>query len=112
MDLLQPAKKKPLREKGLRAKTSTEVRDAESFGSSAERVKNSRTFATANATDDRRSQELEREIRDLKITNRAKDMFIEQLKGERAGFFEQLLSTNRTLGQLETKLQRLDERRQ
>ena len=45
---------------------------------------------------------------DLKITNRGKDMFIEQLKGERTDFFEQLLSVNRTVGQLETKLRQLD----
>jgi len=36
-------------------------------------------------------------------------MFIEQLKSERTGFFEQLLSANRTVGQLETKLHQLDE---
>jgi len=53
--------------------------------------------------------ELEPEIRDLKITNRAKDMFIEQLEDERTGFFEKLLSANRTVEQLEAKLHRLNE---
>ena len=48
--------------------------------------------------DERKVQELEREIRDLKITNRAKDMLIEQLKDERTGFFEELLSANRAVG--------------
>ena len=56
----------------------------------------------------RKLQELEREILDLKITNRGKDMFIEQLKGERTGFFEQLLSANRKVGELETKLLQIE----
>ena len=59
-------------------------------------------------TDGRKIQELEREIIDLKITNRGKDMFIEQLKGERTGFFEQLLSANRKVGELETKLLQIE----
>jgi hypothetical protein len=61
------------------------------------------------ATDNRKVQELEREIRDLKITNRAKDMFIELLKNERAEVFEKLLPVNRLIGQLETKPHRPDE---
>jgi hypothetical protein len=59
--------------------------------------------------EERKVQELEREIMDLKITNRGKDMFIEQLKSERTGFFEKLLLSNRTVGQLETKLRQLNE---
>jgi hypothetical protein len=51
---------------------------------------------------------MEREIMDLKIANRGKDYLIDQLKGERTGFFERLLSANRTLGQLHAKLHRLD----
>ena len=59
-------------------------------------------------SDGRKFQEMEREIMDLKITNRGKDMFIEQLKSERAGFFEKLLTANRTAGQLEPELHQLD----
>ena len=57
------------------------------------------------AANEGKVQELEREIMDLKIANRGKDYLIDQLKDERAGFFEKLLSANRTVGQLETKLQ-------
>ena len=51
---------------------------------------------------------------DLKITNRAKDYFIEQLKNEREGFalerkeyVEKLINSNRQIGELETRLLQL-----
>jgi hypothetical protein len=47
---------------------------------------------------------LERENLDLKITNRGKDFLIEQMQKERTGFFDQLLTANRKVGELETKL--------
>jgi hypothetical protein len=54
---------------------------------------------------------LQQEVMDLKITNRAKDFFIEQLQKEREGFtverreyVEQLMTFNRRVGELETKL--------
>lgn len=58
--------------------------------------------------DDDRVKELERENLDLKITNRGKDFFIEQLQKERNGVLEQLLSANRKVGELETKLLQLE----
>jgi hypothetical protein len=91
-----------------RAKKTTDLPNSESYGSPVEPVKHSATIATAKTSDERKVQELEREIMDLKITNRGKDMFIEQLKNERTGFFDQLLSATRTVGQLETKLRQLD----
>lgn len=63
---------------------------------------------TTTAVEERKLQELERQIMDLKIANRGKDYLIDQLKGERTGFFEKLLSANRTVGRLETKLNQLD----
>jgi len=58
-----------------------------------------------------RIRELQKEILDLKITNRGKDFFIEQLQKEREGFaqerqgyVEKLMNFNRKLGELETKL--------
>jgi hypothetical protein len=71
-------------------------------------VKRSPITATATAADEKRVLELEREIVDLKIANRGKDYLIDQLKDERVGFFEKLLSANRTVGQLETKLHQLE----
>ena len=38
---------------------------------------------------------------------RGKDMFVEQLKNERSDYIEKLLTANRTVGQLETKLHQL-----
>jgi len=97
-----------IQEEIQRAKQSTEVPASESFGSRVEPVKHPLATATAKVMDEKNLQELEREIMDLKIANRGKDYLIDQLKGERAGFFEKLLSANRTVGQLETKLQQLD----
>ena len=59
-------------------------------------------------TDTARVRELEKENMDLKITNRAKDFFIEQLHKERDGFFDQLLSASRKVGELETRLLQLE----
>jgi hypothetical protein len=44
----------------------------------------------------------------LKITNRAKEIVIERMQKERDGFIEKLLVSSRTVGQLETKLNRLE----
>jgi len=52
---------------------------------------------------------------DLKITNRGKDFFIEQLKSgyedfavERQGYVEKLMTFNRKVGELENRLLQLD----
>ena len=82
---------------------------SEVFRSHVEPVKHGQKLAASKAEDERKVQELEREILDLKIANRGKDYLIDQLKGERTGFFEKLLSATRTVGQLETKLHQLDE---
>ena len=57
---------------------------------------------------DQKVQELEREVQNLKIANEVKDKFIELMKNERVGFIDKLVATNRTVGQLETKLNQLD----
>jgi hypothetical protein len=61
--------------------------------------------------DDGRVKELERENLDLKITNRGKDLYIEQLQKERNGFFDKLLTANRKVGELESRLLQLEEPR-
>jgi len=96
-----------IQEEIQRANKLSNAPASETFGWTEARVKHSGNIGHQH-TDDEKVQELEREIRDLQITNRAKDMFIEQLKDERVGFVEKLLSSTRTVGQLETKLQRLD----
>jgi hypothetical protein len=55
-----------------------------------------------------RVRELEKEVMDLKITNRGKDYFIEQLQKERGDILDQLLTANRQVGELETKLLQLE----
>jgi hypothetical protein len=54
------------------------------------------------------AKDWESKVRDLEITNRAKDYFIEQLQKERTGFFDQLLTANRKVGELETRLLQLE----
>ena len=97
-----------IQEEIQRVKNSSEATPSESFGSSVAHVKHFPTTAKPIATDERKVQEMEREIMDLKIANRGKDYLIDQLKGERTGFFDQLLSANKTVGQLETKLHQLE----
>jgi hypothetical protein len=53
-------------------------------------------------------KELERENFDLKISNRGKDYLIERMQDERNKFFEEVLAANRKVGELETKLLRLE----
>ena len=62
-----------------------------------------------------RLKELELENRDLQITTRAKDMFIEQLRKDREVFvhkrqqlIDQLISSSRQIGELETKLLQIE----
>ena len=69
------------------------------------RVKHS---GNVNVADEKRLKEMEREIFDLQIANRGKDYLIGELNKERNRFFDQLLDANRTVGQLETKLNQLD----
>lgn len=59
--------------------------------------------------DDGRLKELERENLDLKITNRGKDYFIEQLQKERDGYVEKLVSFSEKVGELEAKLLQIEQ---
>ena len=95
-----------IQEEIQRAKKPSDVTASEDFGSSMAHVKHS---GNTNAADEKQVKELEREIFDLKIANRGKDYLIGELNKERKYFFDQLLSANRTVGQLETKLNQLDE---
>ena len=61
------------------------------------------------------TKNFQQEIMDLKITNKGKDYFIEQLQKEREGFaqerrddVEKLMTFNRKVGELETKLLQLE----
>jgi hypothetical protein len=51
---------------------------------------------------------LEREIRDLKITNQAKDYYIDRLEKERENFVEKLMTSSHRVGELEAKLLQLE----
>jgi len=62
-----------------------------------------------NDSENREVRELENQVRDLQITNKAKDIVIEQMQKERTGFFEQVISASRKVGELETKLLQLDD---
>lgn len=94
-----------IQEEIQRAKKTADASDSEVFGSSVPHVKH---LGSAMPADEQRLKELEREILDLKIANRGKDMFIEQLKSERTGFFERLLTVTRNVGQLESNLHGLN----
>jgi hypothetical protein len=53
-----------------------------------------------NDSEGRENKELEHQIRDLQITNKAKDIVIEQMK-KINGFIDQMLCANRKVGELE-----------
>lgn len=54
-------------------------------------------------------RELEKEVLDLKIVNKGKDFFIEQLQKERDNILGQLVQSSRQVGELETKLLQLNQ---
>ena len=97
-----------IQEEIQRAKKSTEVPGSESFGSPVAHLKHSQTTTAATSVDERKVQELERANFDLKITNRAKEIVIEQMQKERDGFIKELVASSRTVGRLETKLLQLE----
>jgi hypothetical protein len=96
-----------IQEEIQRAKRLTASISSEGFGTPVAHVKHL-TNEQMTPSDGRKIQELEREISDLKINNRVKDHFIELLKDERHGLIEQLQTTSRSVGQLESKLHQLD----
>lgn len=51
---------------------------------------------------------LRQEVMDLKITNKGKDYFIEQMQKEREGLIHQVVESSRKVGELETKLLALE----
>ena len=116
--------------KAIRGGDSAETsgRSADASAPSANIPKPSEASATAQNQGDRkdepprqpssenakRIEELEKEVVDLKITNRAKDYFIERLEKdrenfavERHGFINKLMSFTRRVGQMETRLLQL-----
>jgi len=80
--------------------------DAENFRTVPNNAeKGSERSTSVSGEDTVRIRELEKEVFDLKITNRAKDYYVEQLEKERDSFFNQLLTASRNVGELETRLQ-------
>jgi hypothetical protein len=54
-----------------------------------------------------RAKELERQNRDLEITNRMKDAYIEKLESEREKHVDKMIGMSRYVGQLETQVMQL-----
>jgi hypothetical protein len=89
---------------------ATRINDrSESFGTVPKPSETPKTTSESDEKDSGRIREIERELIDLKIANRGKDYLIEQLQKERNGFFDQLLSASRKVGELETRLLQLEE---
>ena len=81
--------------------------DLESFRAVPNRAEIGKKTEPVSEADFAKLKELERENMDLKIANRGKDYLIEKLQEERTGFFDQLLTTNRKMGELENRLLQL-----
>jgi hypothetical protein len=80
----------------------------------SEPVQQSKPSPSVTDENAKRIKDLEQEVMDLKITNRGKDYFIEQLTNDRKNFTEErqtfvdkLITFTRKVGELETKLQQL-----
>ena len=98
-----------------RAKASKRGPEAEIFGTIPPKAAAPQPeAATDRPADAGTLKTLEAELLDLKIVNKGKDFYIEQLQRERTSFAEerkdfvaQLVSSSRRLGELETKLLQL-----
>lgn len=78
--------------------------DAETFRKVPNPAEDTRAETKADSNE---LAELKKENFDLKITNRGKDYFIEQLQKERDGLLRQVVDSSQRVGQLEAKLLQL-----
>lgn len=90
-----------------KAKATKHKDTSEPFGTVPPAAESARN-AKPPAGDVSRVKDLEREVMDLKITNRAKEMHIDRMQKEREGFFNQLLTASRKVGELETRLLQIE----
>ena len=97
--------------------TAAKINDPEPFGTLPHESETARSVRNdaeptpkpvPNGSESREIKELENEIRDLQITNKAKDLYIERMEKERTGFFEQVINANRKVGELEAKIFQLE----
>jgi hypothetical protein len=87
-------------------------RDSEGFRTIPHAAESVKKSAPVSEGDESKVSELEKEVMDLKILNKGKDFFIEQLKNERQDFFEQVVSANRKVGELENRLLQVESPRE
>lgn len=98
-----------------KARIAQRANSSETFGNVPQQEESTGSEkAFTGESDPSTIRELEKEVMDLKITNRAKDFFIQQLQEERKAFaverkdyVEQLISSNRRVGELETHLKQI-----
>lgn len=92
-----------------KAKAAKHGTVAEAHGNIPQSAERSQPHASPEPSvgDTSKLKALEAEVMDLKITNRAKDQFIDHLKQERAGMLEQLTTSAKRVGELETRLLQL-----
>jgi len=69
--------------------------------------KHSESSSGRDAAGEDRVKELERQTRDLEITTRAKDYYIERLEKERGQMLEKVVGLSRYVGELETQVHQL-----
>ena len=95
-------------EKAKAAKLRPEISESTGSIPNAPEARSSSNQPTNSSEDNSgRVKTLEQEIMDLKIVNRGKDYYIEQLRGEREGMLGQLISASHKVGELETRLLQL-----
>ncbi|MDR3457135.1 MAG: hypothetical protein P4N60_06785 [Verrucomicrobiae bacterium] len=82
--------------------------DSEPFRTVPQDAETTKKTEPASEGNQAKVLELEKEVMDLRILNKGKDFFIEQLQNERQGFFEEVVRANRKVGELENRLLQLD----
>lgn len=95
-----------------KAKAAKPGQDSEEPGATVRKISEARSPDSeslhAAEADSERLKAIEKEVLDLKILNRGKDYFIEQLQKEREGFLERLVTGSHRIGELETRLLQLE----
>src|ERR1039458_2030351 len=97
-----------IKEEQAKAVKTTETSEpVRNIPNASETNADNRTF-THDGIADATVKTLEREVRDLKITNQAKDYYIDRLEKERELFVEKLMASSHRVGELEVKLLKLE----
>ena len=91
-----------------KAKAAKINESSEPIGKVSQDSESGSKIKTSSGTENPNFSELEREIKNLRIANEVKDLFIERLKNEQNYFVERLLAATHEVGVLKTKILQIE----